>query len=175
MATGSASGDGVQPDVFHALPVAATLVDTAGVIVDVNDAFLQHASRLGVEVDPADRIGHPILDFARAPSSRVLLEGLLKTVLAGQPDSYEETPRFADDRARFMEVTGRPLIDDEGCVTGALILREDVTARVQRERRRQVLFDIHQTVWRMSNSDDLESVLVAVRDGLKDLDLPFED
>jgi signal transduction histidine kinase len=105
----------------------------------------------------------------------VLLEGLLKTVLAGQPDSYEETPRFADDRARFMEVTGRPLIDDEGCVTGALILREDVTARVQRERRRQVLFDIHQTVWRMSNSDDLESVLVAVRDGLKDLDLPFED
>jgi len=60
-------------------------------------------------------------------------------------------------------------------VNGVLVVREDVTADVQREARRQLLFKLHGEVWRMHSTSDLEHVLVAVRDGLRRLDLPFED
>ena len=162
-------------DVFHALPVPATLVDTAGLILDVNEAFVEYVARIGHPFTRADRIGRPVLDFAAREDSRRLLEGLLREVFSGRPASYEESHRIAGHRLRHVEVRGRPLTDDHGQTTAALILREDVTARVQHDRRRQLLYDLHGEIWKMAGPADLERVLVAVREGLQRLELPFED
>ncbi|MFH1569127.1 MAG: PAS domain-containing protein, partial [Gemmatimonadota bacterium] len=49
--------------VFDAIPVAATLIDAQGIVLDVNQAFLALARRAGRDLQARDRVGRHVSDF----------------------------------------------------------------------------------------------------------------
>lgn len=161
-------------EVFRALPTPGTLVDCDGVIVDVNDAFLEYARQVGRPMQRAERVGQRVVDFTFS-SRRESLTELLDRARQGLVTEYDICVTRPEERPRHYHITGHPLRDDQGAFAGTLILRQDVTVRVLHEARRQLLSGLHEEVWRMGSSIDLEPVLVGVREGLGRLGLPFDD
>ncbi|HCV23492.1 MAG TPA: hypothetical protein DGN59_08530, partial [Candidatus Latescibacteria bacterium] len=53
--------------------------------------------------------------------------------------------------------------DQDGTLVGAIILREDVTQEVIRERRQQLSQRLRDEIWRMRDADDMGRVMVAVQ------------
>ena len=51
-------------DAFMHSPIATTLIDEQGLIVDVNEAFLAMARKYVADIRREDRIGLHVLDFA---------------------------------------------------------------------------------------------------------------
>ncbi|MFH1569931.1 MAG: PAS domain-containing protein [Gemmatimonadota bacterium] len=161
-------------DVFAAIPIPATLVDAGGTVVAVNQAFVEHARGLGFAVDPAERIGRPIGDPAVRDGSPPGIERFVAAALAAAgPLRRRERCTDADDRPIHVDLQASPLRDPSGRVLGAIVLRQDVTDQVRDHRLHEVTAQLRHELDGMRGSDDLERLLVAVRDGLAELEVPF--
>lgn len=160
--------------VFHALPAPATLVDADGIIVDVNDAYIEYAARHGYTLAPRERVGQCVLDFARSDESRRQMVSLLKSVFSGHHWQHREGLTDGTGRRRHAQIDGCPLFAQDGLVTGGLIVREDVTEAVNRDLRRGLRADLHEEVWRLRDRQDMDRLLKVVGRGLAELGIPFD-
>jgi PAS domain S-box-containing protein len=161
-------------EVFEEIPLPATLTDAQGMILDVNRAFLAHARSLGRQINKADRVGRSVYDFADTEEERAHLDSLLGPLRRGEQEHLSKIARYLDRRWHYEEVRAAALRDPAGQVAGMLLLREDVTAKVIQEERRQVLLRLEEEVWRMAAGDG-ERLMTAVREGLERLGLPFRN
>jgi len=156
------------------MPLPATLIDAHGIVVDVNQAFVDYARRLGVAITKQERVGQPVLAFAASEQDRERLRELLAE--AGRRGTLiRRHQRFVTPAGRviYNDLFVRALSSEQGGRGGLLILRQDVTEEVRQERRQRVVGRIREQVWRMKRAGDVEQVLVAMRDGLCELEVPF--
>ena len=123
-------------ELFDAIALPATLVDAEGIILDVNQAFVEHARRRGVPLTREERIGRPIADFAHDGESRGYIEDVVEQVLsAGETHQLAVRQRDGSGRLFYVDIHARALRDRDGTVRGAVIMREDVTERVQQQEQ----------------------------------------
>jgi len=163
-------------DLFDAIPLPATLLDPQGVILEVNQAFLDYARGLGYEIAREDRISHPLVNFAATEQVGTHLQTIIdRTARTGETSQCRERFTAASGRAVYQDIRAKAVKDANGRVTGVLLLREDVTEKVFQERRRQVVSRVRDEVWKMQTSQDTEQVLIAVRDGLQELEVSFSN
>ena len=162
-------------EAFDALPVPATLIDAQGIIVDVNRAFFEYTRARGREVNKAERVGYHVAEFvtlaAKRERFRQFIDGLLRD---GEDRDLLESSYHKDGRPRHTRIQARCLQRD-GRVAGAVLLHEDVTRRILDEERTALSQELRDEVWNMRSADDVERILVAVRDGLRKFGLPFDD
>ena len=162
--------------VFSSIPLPATLIDAAGLIVDVNQAFLDWARDLGRDLRREDRIGRPVTDFSGMHVPQQVFASFIERLLnEHQPQHLQWEGQLEDGHLVWGEVCGQVILDEGGRLKGAIILREDVTAEVLRERRQQLSQRLRDEIWRMQGADDMERVMVAVQAGLHNLGLPIDD
>ena len=81
--------------------------------------------------------------------------------------------RRRDGRKIWIAGSVRATRDEEGDVIRTNSIFDDVTQRHQREARTAALNRVRENVWRMGTEEDIESVLIAVRDGLKRMEIPY--
>jgi signal transduction histidine kinase/DNA-binding response OmpR family regulator len=159
--------------IFQVFPDPATLVDCQGMILDVNQAFCDYARRQGIHLSREQRVGRSIYDFC-SPEERLLTEALLAEILhtgSSQLRHRRNDPQL--NRPVFVEVNGHAIRDEMDQVTGALLIRHIVTDEALEAARRQVMSQLREAIWSMKNSDDMDWVMRAVKNGLKQLSVPF--
>jgi PAS domain S-box-containing protein len=157
---------------FDALQEPAALVDVEGRFTDLNQTFLERAQRRGFSHVKAAWIGRHFWDtpFLRDPQG---CEVFVRRALAQGPTGAKGRFIYDFDVEVHMELSLTPLHDPQGQVLGGLVLWKNVTAQVRQEQRRQILPQVREAIWRMGSSKDVVGILVAVRDGLEKLDVPF--
>ncbi len=162
-------------DAFDAILVPATLIDTRGIIVDFNRAFTEYALGRGRVLHKGERIGHHVTEFVLPVADRQRFQTFIDKLLAdGQDSDMLETTQEPSGRPLHTRVQARCVLRD-GAVAGAVLLREDVTDRVMEGHRLQLAQRLREEVLNMRAADDLEHILVAVRDGLRRLGIPLND
>ena len=87
--------------------------------------------------------------------------------------SFEHRMRRIDGRVIWVRGTTRAIQDEEGRVTHYLGIMDDITEVRRQEARQLVLYRVREVVLKMADPDDIKHVMVAVRQGLQDLDIPF--
>ena len=121
--------------VFDAIPLPATLVDAQGIVVDVNQAFLTLARSYGLEIRREDRIGGHIASFSATEGERIHFRDFIAELLqTGEARHLLFSGEDASGSQRIWNVHAAVLRDSVGKVTGALVLREDITEHRQAER-----------------------------------------
>jgi PAS domain S-box-containing protein len=127
-------------DLFEALPLPATLVDREGRIAGLNQAFLDYARQRGRHLRLEDRLGFHVLDFAGQGEEHRLMQALLREALEeGRQSVFTwASQRTSGGRRVYINVRATPIRDQEGRISGALILREDTTElkRAEEEQAR---------------------------------------
>ena len=162
-------------ELFDAIAIPATLIDAEGIILDVNRAFMTFVRGLGIELEKEDRIGRPIVSFAHTPEEREQMESIVEEVLTGGEGHYYEIGWIGStERSIYVDIHAEGMRDEAGRIKGAVILREDVTERVRLRQRQQALARVRDEIWRMRGEEDIEKLLLAIRDGLRDLEVPFQ-
>jgi PAS domain S-box-containing protein len=162
-------------DLFDAIAIPATLIDAEGIILDVNSAFMTFVHGLGIELEKEDRIGRPLSIFAHNPEEREQVEAIVREVLTGGEGHYYEIGWIGStERSIYVDIHAEAMRDAAGRIKGAVILREDVTERVRLRQRQQALVRVRDEIWRMRGEEDIGKLLKAIRDGLRDLEIPFE-
>ena len=138
-------------EVFDSLPTPATLIDTRGIIVDVNRAHMDIIHQYNSYITKEDRIGQHINQFAREGRERdqidALLEELLHTGKATRHWEWSHTEPSGD--LSCWDVYANPVKDAAGELIGAVILREDITERKKAEddlKREYALRDAENTI-----------------------------
>ncbi|MEW6749716.1 MAG: PAS domain S-box protein [Candidatus Latescibacterota bacterium] len=146
--------------VFDALPLPATLVDEQGLIVDLNQASVEMAHRVGRRIRKEDRIGSPYLSFALAEEHRPRLAALIEQALR-EGRSEELRWRHVDAAGGVFWVGFHAAVvrDESGRPTGVVVLRQDMTERVRQETERASHERLRDALWRMSRPDDLLPLL----------------
>lgn len=116
------------------MPVPATLIDTRGLIVDVNEAFLEMAHRYGVSVRREDRIGHPLWKFSGEHDQlgRQAIETFLQD---GRSEGWRRVETDDSGREGQHDMQLVALRDGMGRITGALVLRQEVTESVEQAQQ----------------------------------------
>ena len=150
--------------VFAAIPMPATLIDTEGLIVDVNEIFLEWARSMGRDLRKEDRIGHHVAEFSGVFEEREQFVDFIDKLLGEQRSQqlrWEGRPE--DGHLVWGDIRGQVIHDQDGTLVGAIILREDVTQEVIRERRQQLSQRLRDEIWRMRDADDMGRVMVAVQ------------
>jgi PAS domain S-box-containing protein len=148
---------------FRALPTPATLIDAEGIVVEVNDAFIEHATRFGIRIAREDRIGRPIVSFARREPHKQDFHRFVERLLhRGQPGTWAWDTGDAEETR--IGIQGVPLHDPSGALIGAVILRHDLTEKMRRGRHRDALERLRQVVWEMRRSADTSTLLDALRE-----------
>ncbi|MBT7913943.1 PAS domain S-box protein, partial [Candidatus Bathyarchaeota archaeon] len=124
--------------VFDAIPIPATLIDAQGIIVDVNPSLLAHAGEFGSEIRKEDRVGQHILRFASTEEERGRFGGFIDKILnTGKAQHIEWLFIDQSGQRLWFDIRAEVLKDATGTVTGALIIREDITERKQAEEALQ--------------------------------------
>ena len=163
--------------ILDAFPVPTSVIDTDGTVVYVNDAFLTHASDvLGNEVRREDRVGRNVQEFVRH-NHRKWVEIYDRVLKTGEPAFLSEVPSLPPDRKMHVDTRVDPIRAEDGRVVGALITRQDVTDRVQRqskEERRASLDRVRVSAYEMSDSTDIQNVLISLYEALKDVGVVFD-
>jgi len=160
---------------FDLTPIAATLIDQQGYVVDVNQAFLAMAHELGVHITKDDRVGGHVTDFVHSPGERSPYATFVGDLL--QKGGTSRLSWRSDDiegRSRWWDIRAVSLHKANGERAGALILREDITDEVREHRRGQILGRVRSSIWRMRHADDIDGILKEVGDGLRSLEIPFD-
>ena len=121
--------------VFAAMPLPATLIDAHGVIVDLNDAFLDLARRDGIPLRREDRIGHPIWEFAGQEDPQLGRRAILDFLAGGSPERWRRVEQNRSGRVGQHDMQLLALRDSGGTVCGALIARQEVTDAVEQARK----------------------------------------
>lgn len=158
---------------FNALPTPATLIDRDGIILDVNQAFLEYARAVGRPITRQDRIGAHICAFS-IQEFRAYTWNFVQEIFAkGRARTRQRPATASHQRQAYMEQEGTAMYDGTGALIGAVILRRLVADQAWHEERRRVMAELRDAIWAMKHSDDMERVMLALRDGLKRLALPF--
>ncbi len=159
---------------IDAIPIPATLVGLDGLILDVNAAFLEMAQGLGRVVRREDRVGRHLGAFTSSDHDQQLVTSVLtalQTTGVFRPRRWEwmvsAPPR------RWSDVSARAVVDPASGRAMGIVLWKDVTAEVRLEHRREALAAVRSRIWAMRSTEDIERVLLAVRDGLRSLDVPL--
>ena len=167
-------------DAFMHSPIATTLIDEQGLIVDVNEAFLAMARKYVADILREDRIGLHVLDFATDTDSehgaehrRTFASFLNQLLERRQRGLFTRESTDKNGQEIRVEVKGIPLFDDENKLVGAALLREDITEELRQQRRQAAIAAVRHTIWEMRDSDQFDDLLVAVRDALRILSVPF--
>ncbi|MDZ4259862.1 MAG: PAS domain S-box protein [Gemmatimonadales bacterium] len=106
------------------------LTGTRGVIEFANDAFCRTLGRSRAEVE-----GHPAAEFAATPEDAALLESKLGVRAAAVPDRYEVGFRTARGTIVPTTISGGPLFDAYGRITGSVAVIADTTEQREIEGR----------------------------------------
>ncbi|MBT4497913.1 MAG: hypothetical protein HOC74_09350, partial [Gemmatimonadetes bacterium] len=158
-------------DLLALLPIPTTLIDSEGIIWDVNQAFLDYARRYFHEVHREGRVGRHVADFCTQPGVRErLIQFLDELRSTGEPT---RAVMQVFDHGFREEIFGIPLKRGDGRIIGAALLREDVLAAMLQERMRAVITSIRGEVFKMARSQDIEQVLAAIHKGLGELGVSF--
>jgi PAS domain S-box-containing protein len=162
-------------DIFETLPLPATLIDTKGTIVDINQASLEVALRYGPPIGKEDRIGHHIAQFVSVPEERTRFEAFIDELLhTGENRHFRwKSINLAGRGDSYWNFHARTFVDPAGRIAGALILREDITEQIRQEQRKEVFSRVRNEIWKMKSSEDMEQVLSTVRGGLLELRVPL--
>ncbi|MBQ39201.1 MAG: hypothetical protein CME04_22680, partial [Gemmatimonadaceae bacterium] len=120
---------------FAAMPIPATLIDAHGVIVDVNDAFLDLARRHNIPLRREDRIGRPIWEFAGEDDPQLGRQAILDFLADGDAERWRRVEQDSTRREGLHDMQLLALRDPSDAVCGALITRQDVTESVVQTRR----------------------------------------
>jgi two-component sensor histidine kinase/GAF domain-containing protein len=161
---------------FDVFPFATTLIDSDGTILDLNQPMLAFAWSLGFEIKKQDRVGQHVSLFAGSIEGTQRLRQFVDSLFEEGRDknlhwSMEEGPAGPV----HVIIHGNLLHDSEGALTGAILVREDVTSKERENKRKQIIHRIREQVWSMRASDDIEQLLLTVRQALIDLGLHFND
>jgi signal transduction histidine kinase len=126
--------------VLAALPGETAIIDSAGTIVETNDAWA-NAARSGADVQLAPKIGANYLDACSKaidmpPDIARALRASIESILRGTRDEFAvEYPTSRHGEDRWFEVRVRRLARFGG---GAAVMHFDVTARRQAEAAAQL-------------------------------------
>ena len=120
--------------VFAAMPVPATLIDAGGIIVDVNDAFIDLARRYDIPVRREDRIGRPLWEFS-GDHSKLGQQAILDFLADGDPEQWRREVQDSSGRQALQDIQLLALRDGNGSICGALIVRKEVTEAVEQARK----------------------------------------
>jgi PAS domain S-box-containing protein len=162
--------------VFDSLPLPATLVDVRGMVADVNQAFLALALSHGQELRKEDRIGGHIASFARTEEERSKIKAFIEEVLrTGKDQHILWSGEDKNGNRRYWDIHASVLKEAAGEVIGAIVLREDVTERRNRELRISALQKVRDEIWKMETSGEVHQIIAAVRGNLLELGLSFSD
>ncbi len=127
----------MQAAILNALPAHIALLDAHGLILSVNDAWLQFA-RLNVLQDPGFGIGLNYLEICEAAQGEGSADGHriaagIRRVLAGEiPHFSAEYPCHSPEEERWFLVTANPLADNG--LPGVVVTHLNVTAQREAER-----------------------------------------
>jgi PAS domain S-box-containing protein len=140
---------------FDSIPLPATLIDAEGIVVDINQAFLDLAYSYGRVILKQDRIGGHCASFAATEKERIRLKAFIDELLrAGETQHLEWMGEDVSGQHHFWDIHASVLRDATGRITGALVLREDITAR------KQVEDALHESDQRFRQlADNLDGVL----------------
>jgi signal transduction histidine kinase/CheY-like chemotaxis protein len=159
--------------IFQSLPEPATLVDPHGKILDINQAFCDHARSIDINLVRADRIGRSVFDFG-TPEERALMRNLIEeTCRIGTSRFRQQYGAAEKNRPAYVEVSSYAIRNESGAVESILVLRRMVTDEALQVARRQVMGQLRDAIWSMKSSDDMGQVMQAVYGGLKYLAVPF--
>lgn len=111
----------------------------------------QHAEQLRVR----DEYGRGI------PREQWIISRLLNGEVLSGPGSLDMQFRALDGREKLVNVGGAPLYDEQGNVTGAVLISRDVTERRHMERQIRVLAEESQ-----GRARHLEAIIEAMVDGV---------
>jgi len=135
----------IHSAIFNALPDCFAVIDRAGNILEVNDAWrkLAAANMLpGVELD----IGQNYLDlsshspFDNVEDLRAMVQGIRRVLKGEQPDFVHEYPARAHGQPRWYRLRAAPL-RTAGAFPRAVLVCSDITqAREAEESLRQAEF-----------------------------------
>lgn len=161
-------------EIFNTLPLPATIIDLDGIIVDVNRAFFDYANSIGVKIVREEGIGKHVCDFA-LPQYRQFTWDFIQNVFAkGNVRSRQVPAEDSNHPHAYLEMEGIALRDGTGDVNGALLLRRFVSGATWQEMRREAMARLRDAIWSMRHSDDMDRVMAALREGLEQLDVPFQ-
>ncbi len=85
----------------------------------------------------------------------------------------EITNRRKDGRVFPALLSGSALRNVGGERVGFMGISRDITPAKRQEQQKRVLQQVREEVWKMGKEEDIENVLVAVREGLGRLEVPF--
>ena len=169
--------------VFEALPIPVTLIDPQGLILDVNQAFLDYANTFYPQkaLSKTDRVGQPLASFAKNPHTRTLLEHFVDRLFTHCVADFleHEADNLFTGKTLYVEIEGIPLQDATGQIIGAALLRRDLTdsteASLRFKQRRQALQTVRDSVWQMRSVDDNYLLIEALFKALPQVDMPLQD
>ncbi len=158
------------PMLIEPLPQPVTLIDNAGIIMDVNNAFLEMAGKAGKVIRKEDRIGHPIEAFATVPQGRHRMIDFVRTLAAN------ETPQsccwdFPDStgKKRTWQIEGRPFHDASGRRIGSLLLWADLTGELRQKRQQACRERLRLAFRQVQRNADVPEALDTLFHELKEL------
>ncbi len=173
----AAAGDGEattddRPDslrqLMRAVPAAITRVDRDGEIVFANERA-REVFGFGREAVVGRQFDDPEweirdLDGEPIPSAELPFQQVLDT---GEPiDGYRHSVVWPDGSRRVLEVSGAPVLDDEGRVESVVFANRDVTERV---RRRTAFAALHRMATTIHRESTVESVCERTVDAAADV------
>jgi PAS domain S-box-containing protein len=128
------SSIGNYAPIFYAIPIPATLIDTQGIIVDVNQAFLDLAHHHDTEIRKEDRIGRHITSFTGDAEEHRIFGAFIGELLStGEARHLEWYHVERSGKREWADIDAQILRDTSGQVAGALILRKNITEQKEAE------------------------------------------
>jgi len=147
------------------LPVAIASTTPNGEVLYHN---AQGRRILGYELEELGRLRAE--DLYANPEDR---EDLIRNLEEKGVHSYEYQQRRKDGRIIWVRGTTRAIKDGEGKIVRYQGTSEEVTERRYREMAAAALQTVRDAVWSMRRADDIEEVMIAIKEGLTALEIPF--
>jgi PAS domain S-box-containing protein len=122
--------------IFHASPDTIVVRDSNGRVVMASSSPTHHAASSGGD-DAKQLLDAAFLDGRLHREDRLALERLIERALAGEQDLQ---PVVTSGRPsggggiKTLETRARPVLDEQGRVTGTVTVSRDVTERMELER-----------------------------------------
>ncbi len=156
--------------VFDALPQPATLIDAAGIIVDINAAFLDMGRSLGIEFGKEDRVGYPVDRFASTIEHQQEMSEFVHDLLrSGAPQGRRWDFVTASGAVQHRKIEAYPLKDATGQATGALLLWDDLTEQLWQQRQQRCRERLREAFWQLRHEADTPRLLTTLFRELQEL------
>ena len=125
-------------------------------------------------------LGYNIVELAKLRAEDLYIHPedrnrLIKDVEEKGYHDYEYPLRHKDGRIVWVRGTTQAIRDEEGAISHFLGFLEDITEKRRQETLHEVLHSARDTIWKMRRAEDIGKVVVAIKDGLKALEVPFHE